>query len=249
MNKISAIIIDDEAPARTVIRQYLQDFPDIEITAECSNGFDGLKQINALSPDLIFLDIQMPKLTGFEMLEIIDEPPVVIFSTAFDQYALKAFEVSAADYLLKPYSKERFAEAVKRAKLFLQDQPRNKQVISDLLKHKDERIEFLKRVVVKTGHKIHLIPVEKLLWLEAQDDYVMLHTKDGSHLKAKTMKFFEANLDPNGFVRIHRSYIVRTSFISRMEVLGKDSYRAVLQDGTKLKVSKRGYARLSELMA
>ncbi len=248
MKKITALIIDDEAPARDVIRHYLGDYDDIAVAAECANGFEGLKKLAEMQPDLLFLDIQMPKLTGFELLELLDDPPVIIFSTAYDEFALKAFEVSAADYLLKPYSRERFAEAIARAKLFMQDQSKHRDVVAGLVQQREQSKEPLQRIVVKTGHKIHLIAIDRLLWLEAQDDYVLVHSKDGDHLKSKTMKYFESHLDGSEFVRIHRSHIVRIGFIKQLEQAGKDSYRAVLKSGVTLPVSKSGHAKLREIL-
>jgi two-component system LytT family response regulator len=248
MNKIKTIIIDDEAPARALIKNYLEDFEDIDVAAEASNGFDGIKAIQEQQPDLLFLDIQMPKITGFELLELLDNPPVIIFSTAYDQYALKAFEKSAADYLLKPYSRERFREAVNRARLFVRNKTKHREVINGIVRSRDAQPEFLERVVVKEGAQIFVIPVDKLQWLEAQDDYVMLYLKDGQFLKQKTMKYFEEHLNPKDFVRIHRSFIVRMAMIKQIELSGKESYTVVLTNGQRLPVSKSGHARLKEML-
>ncbi len=245
---IKVVIIDDESPAREVIKNYLNDFSDVEIAAECSNGFDGLKAIQERQPDLIFLDIQMPKISGFEMLELLDDPPVIVFSTAYDQYALQAFEKSAADYLLKPYSRERFREAMNRALLFVKDKTKQQTIVTGLLRYRDTQKEFLERIVVKDGVHIIIIPVEKLLWLEAQDDYVMLYLKEGKFLKQKTMKYFEDHLDPQEFVRVHRSFIVSISFIKQIDLFGKESYRLVLANGQTLPVSKSGHRRLKEIL-
>lgn len=248
MTTIKAMIIDDEAPARDVIKNYLKDFPDIEVAGEAGNGFDGVRVIQEKQPDLLFLDIQMPKISGFEMLELLEHPPVIIFSTAYDQYALKAFEKSAADYLLKPYSRERFREAVNRARLFVKDKTRHRDIIKGIVRHRDAQPEFLERVVVKEGAQIFVIPVDKLQWLEAQDDYVMLHLKDSQYLKQKTMKYFEEHLEPKDFVRIHRSYIVRIAMIKQIELSGKETYNVVLTNGHKLPVSKNGHTRLKEIL-
>ncbi len=248
MQKFSAIIIDDEVPARAVIRTYLKDCIDITVTAECDNAFDGLKTINELKPDLVFLDIQMPKMTGFEMLELLEHKPQVIFSTAFDQYALKAFEFSAADYLLKPYSKQRFREAVEKAKIYLQGTQKPGNTFEKLAEYNDENIEYLQRVVVKDASEIYIIPTSKLLRIEAQDDYVMLYVKDDNFLKQKTMKYFEKHLFPEDFVRIHRSHIIKLSFLNKIEIAGKESYRAVMQDGTTLPISKSGHTKLKDLL-
>jgi len=244
--KITAVIIDDEAPARDVIKTYLKEHPEIEVVAECSNGFEGLEAVQDLKPDMVFLDIQIPKITGFEMLELMEVQPVIVFVTAYDQYALKAFEASAADYLLKPFSRERFAEALDRARLFIKDRAQHDKVIAKLQSHREQQ-EYLQRVVVKEGSQILIVPVQKIFRLEAQDDYVMLHTPEGDLLKQKTMKFFEEHLDPGDFVRIHRSHIVRISFIKQIELFGKSSYKAVLKNNQILPVSRSGHARLKEI--
>ncbi|MCU7495924.1 MAG: response regulator [Ignavibacteria bacterium] len=247
MSKISAIIIDDEPLAREIIKAYLKSIPQVEVTSECSNGFEGIKAINEFKPDLIFLDVQMPKISGFEMLELLDELPVVIFTTAYDQYALKAFETNAADYLLKPFSEERLKEAISKASLFLSDKKKNSETISKVFEQMDKQQEFLERVVVKNGPKIHIIPSDKILYIEAQDDYVMLYTTEGRFLKQKTMKFFEDHLNPEEFIRIHRSYLVRISEIKQIELFEKDSYRLQVSGGKFLPVSKSGYSRLKEI--
>lgn len=246
--KIKVIVIDDEKLARDIVKNYLQKYEHVEIIGECSNGFEAAKQINELQPDMIFLDIQMPKLTGFELLEIIENPPVIIFTTAFDQYALKAFEVNATDYLLKPFSAERFAEAVQKAMKFLANKNLSHQKLEQLSKTLDKKEEFLERVVVKNGQKISIVPVNDIKYIEAQDDYTMLYTDKGNFLKQKTMKYFEENLDPVLFIRIHRSYFVKTDNIKQIELFEKDSYRVILQSGEKLPVSKSGYQKLREII-
>lgn len=249
MEKFRAIIIDDESLAREIVKKYLGKNELIEIAAECSNGFEGIKAINELKPDIVFLDIQMPKITGFEMLELLEEMPVVIFTTAFDQFALKAFEVNATDYLLKPFSEERFSEALSKAISQLKDRPKSEEIVSRLLTTIDEKKEYLSRIVVKSGPKIDIVPSEKILWMEAQDDYVMIHSQDGRFLKQKTMKYFEDHLDPADFIRIHRSYIVRLNIIKQIELFEKESYHVLLNDGTKLPVSKSGYSKLKEIFS
>lgn len=246
--KIKTLIIDDEKLARDIVKNYLGKHPFIELLGECSNGFDAIKMINELSPDLIFLDIQMPKLTGFEMLEIIDNPPAIIFTTAFDQYAIKAFEVNATDYLLKPFSEERFTEALNKAIKQLENKSESGKNIERLLKHADKRTDYLERVVVKIGQKISIIPVNEIKYIEAQDDYVMIYPQKGNFLKQKTMKYFEENLDPNLFFRIHRSFIVNIENIKQIELLEKETYVALLNDGEKLPISKSGYQGLKELL-
>lgn len=245
--KIRTVIIDDENLARKIVKAYLRNYADIEIIAECSNGFEAIKVINEMKPDLIFLDIQMPKLTGFEMLELLDKPPVIIFTTAYDQYALKAFEVNAVDYLLKPFSEDRFKEAIDKAILHLGDKTSQKEKIEKIIQHFDDNIEYLERITNKSGSKISIIPVDKVQWIEAQDDYVMIHTPEGKFLKQKTMKYYEDHLNPNDFIRIHRSFIVKLTEIKQIELFEKESYRVSLKDGKNLPVSKTGYSKLKEI--
>ncbi|MEW6508529.1 MAG: LytTR family transcriptional regulator DNA-binding domain-containing protein [Bacteroidota bacterium] len=246
--KIRALIIDDEKLARDIVRTYLSKYASIEIIGECTNGFDAVKMISEDKPDLIFLDIQMPKLTGFEMLEIIEDPPIIIFTTAFDQYALKAFEVNATDYLLKPFSEERFAEAVSKAVKQIDNKSESDKKLDGLLKHIENREEFLERIVIKSGQKILIIPVKDIKYLEAQDDYVMIYSEKGNFLKQKTMKYFEENLDPAEFIRIHRSYIVNILNVKQIELMEKETFNTLLYDGKKLPVSKSGYQTLKELL-
>ncbi|MEP1034975.1 LytTR family transcriptional regulator DNA-binding domain-containing protein [Ekhidna sp.] len=246
--KIRTLIIDDEHLARQIIRDYLNEDDNIEIISECSDGFEGFKQINELNPDLVFLDVMMPKLTGFEMLELLENPPVVIFSTAYDQYAIRAFEQNAVDYLLKPYTKERFFESLKKAKSKLASQTVNQEALNKVLDKQREKAEVLTRVAVRTGSKIHIVAIEKIKYLEAQDDYVKLYTDEGNFLKQQTMKYYECHLPENDFLRIHRSYIVRIKEISRVELMGKDTHVVLLEDGTQLSVSRSGYSRLKEVL-
>ena len=243
---MKAIIVDDEYLGREIIKKYLSNNNEIEIIAECSNGFDAVKEITEKKPDLVFLDIQMPKLTGFEMLELLDEPPAIIFTTAFDNYAIKAFEVNAVDYLLKPFSEERFNEALNKVVERIQQKNTGEENIDKLIE--DQQHELLERVVVKDGPKITIIPVDTLKWLEAQDDYVRIHSEGGRFMKKKTMKFFEDHLDPNIFIRIHRSSIINVNSIKQMELYEKDSYRVILKDDTKLAVSKTGLQKLKEIL-
>lgn len=246
--KIRALIIDDEHLARQIIRKYLNEDEEIEVVGECSDGFEGFKQINELKPDLVFLDIMMPKLTGFEMLELLENPPRIVFSTAYDQYAIKAFEQNAIDYLLKPYSKERFSEALNKAKTNLSTQHPNRDSLKKVLEEQHEKVETLTRVAVRTGAKIHIISVDKIKYFEAQDDYVKLYTDEGNFLKQQTMKFYETHLPEGDFLRIHRSYIVRLKEISRVELMGKDTHVVLLNDGTQLSVSRSGYSKLKEVL-
>lgn len=248
MGKIRALIIDDEKLAREIIKKYLEGKQNFELIGECSNGFEGLKIINEQKPDIVFLDVQMPKINGFEMLELLDEPPVIIFTTAFDQYALKAFEVNAADYLLKPFSLERFDEAVGRAQVYLKEKSGQAGVIKNLITHQENSIEYLQRIVIKDGSKITIVPTGEVKWIEAQDDYVMIYSTAGKFLKQKTMKYFEDHLSPKEFIRIHRSYIAALTQIKKIELLEKESYQVTLEDKTNLPMSKSGYDRLKEVI-
>jgi two-component system, LytTR family, response regulator len=247
--KLQTLIIEDEELARNLLRSYLKDHPDIELIGECENGFDGVKAINEKKPDLVFLDIQMPKITGFEMIELLDYKPQIIFTTAYDQYALKAFELNAIDYLLKPFSKDRMLAAIEKVKHRILTEDNNDEKLEELTNLRPGE-EFIDRVVVKDRHKIHIITVDKIRYIESLDDYVMIYTTDGRHMKQKTMKFFETNLDPKNFIRIHRSYIVQVDNIAEIQQYEKESYIVILKDAakTKLKVSKTGYKRIKEIL-
>lgn len=252
--KLRVLVVDDEAPARALLREYLGAHPDVEVAGECANGFEAVKAIGEAQPDLVFLDVQMPKLDGFEVLELLDDPPAVVFATAYDEFALKAFEVHAVDYLLKPYGRERLAEALARvrerlaaaapggapaapapsaAKLAAAARPPGRHV---------------ERLLVRDGAKVHVIPVEKLDYLEAQDDYVAIHAEGKEWLKHESLADLAEGLDPARFVRTHRSYVVHVERIERLELYAKDSRVAILRDGRQLPVSRAGYARLRELM-
>jgi two-component system LytT family response regulator len=232
---MKVILIDDEPLARSVIREYLSNYGTIEIVAECNDGFEGYKSITEFKPDLIFLDIQMPKINGFEMLEMIEHPPAVIFTTAFDEFAIKAFESNAVDYLLKPFSKDRFDKAME--KINVKATP-GLQLTVDAAA--DSPLQQ-NRVVVKDGNKIRIIPVNQIHYLQAADDYVKIVNEKGSWLKKRTMTFFEKSLSAYLFVRIHRSYIVNTQFITRIDPYEKEGHLVLLSSGTKLPVSKSGY--------
>lgn len=248
MTKVRTLIIDDEHLARQIIRNYLEEDPDIEIIGECEDGFVGFKQINDLKPDLVFLDVKMPKLTGFEMLELVEEPPLIVFSTAYDEYAIKAFEQNAVDYLLKPYAGDRFKEALSKAKEKLKSQTQTKEPIKKVLEQGHDKIEVLTRVAVRMGNKVHIVGIDQIKYLEAQDDYVKLYTNEGNFLKQHTMRYYEGHLPSNDFIRIHRSYIVRIKEISRVELMGKDTHVVILNDNTQLNVSRSGYSRLKEVL-
>jgi two-component system, LytTR family, response regulator len=246
--KLRTILIDDEQPARDVVKHYLKDVKEVEIIGEFQDGFTGLKAIQELKPDLVFLDVQMPKLTGLELLELLEQPPLIIFSTAYDQYAIKAFEMNAIDYLLKPFSKERFEQSLQKALSMAASGPKPSAPVLNLVKTLEESPEFLQRIAVKSRHKVSVVPVDDILYLEAEGDYVMIHTKEARHLKEKTMKYFETHLDPTRFIRIHRSFIVNATFIDRIEYYDKESYSILLKNGAKLRASTSGYKLLKQVL-
>lgn len=238
MNKV--VIIDDEPLAREVVKEYLMSFPELEVVAECGDGFEAVKAIAAHEPDLIFLDIQMPKISGFEMLELLDEPPAVIFATAFDEFAIKAFEANAIDYLLKPFSEERFASAVRK---YIEQRADQRRKLPELL-DSVQRDAPLQRIVIRDGSKIKIVPLHEVVMLEAADDYVKIHTAGGVYLKKKTMSSFEDALPDTQFVRVHRSYIVNISQITRIDPMEKENHVALLKAGARVPVSKSGYQKL-----
>jgi two-component system LytT family response regulator len=252
VEKLRTVIVDDEELARRVLREFVSAAPDLEIVAECANGFDAVKAISELAPDLVFLDVQMPKLTGFEVLELIGREIAVIFVTAYDSYALRAFEAHAVDYLLKPFAKDRFEVAVERARRRIRSSPQSAPPpvpeAAALAAAARPPQEYLQRVVVKDGSKVTIIPVEKLDYVEAQDDYIALHSQKRSYLKQQTISSLEISLDPKQFVRVHRSCIINLERIAKIEPYTKDSRIAILTDGTQLPVSRSGYARLTDLL-
>ena len=244
-HKINAIIVDDEDLARLVLRELIEAHPEMHLVAESPNGFEAVKAVAEHHPDLIFLDVQMPKLSGFDVLELIGTDIPVIFVTAYDKYAMRAFEVHAVDYLLKPVGRERFDAAVERAKSRLNTKL---PAPADLAAAARPPKQFLERLVVRDGTRVTLIPAAKLDYAEAQDDYVALASEGKKHLKQQTIASLEACLDPEKFVRVHRSYIVNFERVVRIEPYGKDSRLAILSDGARLPVSRSGYARLKSLL-
>jgi two-component system, LytTR family, response regulator len=242
---IKAIIIDDEPLARSIVTEYLQEQGEIEVIQECNDGFEGVKAIMQHKPHLIFLDIQMPKINGFEMLELLEEKPSVIFTTAFDEYAIKAFETHAVDYLLKPFTKDRFNKALEK---FFNQAPVQKKNTEELIQSATQLPSQSERIVVKTAGKIKIIPVPDILYLEAADDYVKIYTKEGSFLKNKTMSFFENTLPQDQFVRTHRSYILNVQEITRIDPYEKENHLAILRSGGRIPVSKSGYGKLREVL-
>lgn len=239
------ILIDDEPLARQLIKTLLKPYDQFEVVAECGDGFEGFKAIQEHEPDLIFLDIQMPRLNGFEMLELLDKPPAVIFITAFDEYALKAFEAHAIDYLLKPVVKDRFDKAIQ--KWLQQAGPRETPDVSALLENNVYE-GYQHRIVVKDNGLIRIIPAQDIFYIEANDDYIKIVTKDGSYLKKSTLSHVETTLDPQQFVRVHRSYLVPVTQLMRIEPYEKESHIALLHCGAKVMVSKSGMAKLKTLL-
>lgn len=240
-----AILIDDEQLARQLIRSLLDKYPEIEIAAECADGFEGFKAIQELKPDLVFLDVQMPRVNGFEMLELLDTPPSVIFTTAFDEYALKAFETHAIDYLLKPVTRERFDKAVQK---WLQQASEKKLPPVAPVIENNVNEGYQHRIVVKDNGFIRIIPAQDIYYIEASDDYVKIVTKDGVYLKKSTLSHIEQTLDPQQFVRVHRSYLIPVSQLSRIEPYEKESHVALLHCGAKALVSKNGMAKLKTIL-
>lgn len=243
--KIRTIVVDDEELARRVLRELLSGHEEVEVVAECRNGLEAVKAVAELKPDLLFLDVQMPKLTGFDVLELVGTEVPVIFVTAYDEYAMKAFEVHAVDYLLKPVGKERLGAALQRV---IKRRNEKAPAPTELTAAARPAGQFAERLVVKDGTRVTIIPIAKLDYAEAQDDYVALATEGQKHLKQQTIASLEAALDPKLFVRIHRSYVVNIERVSRIEPYGKDSRIAVLSNGAKLPVSRAGYSRLQALL-
>lgn len=238
---IKTLIIDDEPLAASIVQEFLADFPQFDVVSVCRDGFQGLKAIQEHEPDLIFLDVQMPKITGFEMLELLDEPPSVIFTTAFDQYALKAFDAMAIDYLLKPFSQVRFAQAIEKFHAQLGGCEQSAHKLNELA-------EKSNRLVVRVKNEIKIIPTHEVSFFEAEDDYISIHTATGKYLKKMTMKSLEEALDPNKFVRVHRSYLINLDEITKIEPYERDNYLVLLRAGAKLPVSKTGYSRLRQVL-
>jgi two-component system LytT family response regulator len=247
MTKLKVALVDDEALARKLLREYLEDVEDVEIVAECANGFEAVKAVTDLKPDLLLLDIQMPRLDGFEVLELVGREVGVVFVTAYDKYALRAFEVHAVDYLLKPFSPERLREALTRARSRLEakQQPMS---ASELVSAARAPGAHLERVAIRDGANVYVIPVSKIDYVEAQDDYVCFHSEGKNLLKQQTLGEVESALNPAQFVRIHRSYILNIDRLAKLELYAKDSHAAILRDGSRLPVSRSGYARLNAVL-
>jgi two-component system, LytTR family, response regulator len=245
-SSLRVVIVDDEPLARAVVREFLGAHAGVEVVAECANGFEAVKAVAELAPDLVFLDVQMPKLSGFEVLELVGRDVPVVFTTAYDQYALRAFEVHAVDYLLKPFSEQRFAGALSRARDRLTSASRAALPVDALVSDARPRPGPLERVLIRDGSRVHVLAADAIDYVEAQDDYVSFRSAGKSYLKDQTMGATETLLDPDRFVRIHRSYLLNIERIARVELYAKDSRIAILRDGTKLPVSRTGYARLAK---
>jgi two-component system LytT family response regulator len=245
---LKALLVDDEELARLLLREFLAGQPDVEIIGECSNGFDAVKAIQELKPDLVFLDVQMPKLDGFEVLELIQTPTAIVFVTAYDQYATKAFDAAAVDYLLKPFDEARFQTALNRVRRRLAESTNVAPDANQLKKAAKAPGQFAERIVVKDGTRVHIIPVKQLDYVEAQEDYVAIHSAGKTYLKQQTISGLEETLNPTQYIRVHRSYIVSLDQVSKIEPFTKDSRVAILKNGARVPVSRTGYLRLKEAM-
>jgi two-component system LytT family response regulator len=246
MDLLRIVIVDDEPLARAVLREYAGADASLEIVADCANGFEAVKAVAELKPDLVLLDVQMPKLDGFEVLELLGRDQPVVFITAYDQYALRAFEVHAVDYLLKPFSAERFQAAIARARE--RARARAALPVAAIVRDARPRTGHAERVLIRDGANVHVLPVDKIDYVEAQDDYVAFKSEGKQYLKDQTLSAVEATLNPARFVRIHRSFVLNIDRIAKVELYAKDSRMAILRDGTRLPVSRAGYARLSQLL-
>lgn len=246
---LRAMIVDDEAPARALMREYLAGIANVEVVGECSNGFEAVRTIADVAPDVVFLDVQMPKLDGFEVLELLERRPAVVFVTAYEEHALRAFDVHAVDYVLKPVGRERLIEAVEQVRTgLLAATPRPAPSPAVLAAAARAPGQFLERLLVKDGANVHVIPVDRLDWIEAQDDYAAIHSEGKNWLKPQPLAEIADALDPARFVRIHRSVVLNVERLAKLELYAKDSRVAILKDGRQLPVSRAGYARLKEML-
>jgi two-component system, LytTR family, response regulator len=245
MKLLRVAIVDDEAPARAILREYLTAEANVEVVAECANGFEAVQAVANARPDLLLLDVQMPKLDGFEVLELVERDVAVVFVTAYDQYALKAFEVNAVDYLLKPFGPERLTDALERVRERLAQKQSSAEPVAARLQAGRRPVS---RVLIRDGATVHIVPLAKIDYAEAQDDYVAIHAERRTYLKEQTMAQLEAMLDPRQFVRIHRSYLLNVDRLAKIDATDTDSRVAILRDDTRLPVSRSGYTRLSALL-
>lgn len=242
---LRVVIVDDEEPARMAVRQDLAAIGGVTVVAECANGFEAVRTVSEQTVDLLLLDVQMPKLDGFDVLELIGKDVPVIFITAYDEFALRAFEVHAVDYLLKPFARERLEAALNRARA-RREQPRpDPSAVRATARPASGPLD---RLVIRDGPQVHVVPVDKIDYVEAQDDYVSVHTAGKSLLKEQTLADLERQLDAGRFVRVHRSYILNIERLARVELYAKDSRIAILTDGRKVPISRAGYQRLQELL-
>jgi len=244
--RLRIAIVDDEELARAVVREYLAGMPDVEVVAECANGFDAVKAVSDLQPDVLILDVQMPKLNGFEVLELVGRDVAVVFVTAYDQYAIRAFEVHAVDYLLKPFGADRLAAAIDRVRERL---GRGETLpVQPLAKEGRPAQEYTPRILVRDGPRVHVLPVEKIDYVQAQDDYVCFRCEGKEYLKEQTLGDLETALNPAKFVRIHRSFVLNVDRLARVELDERENRMAILGDGTRLPISRAGHARLTALL-
>ena len=244
MNTIKTIIIDDEELACGIIQEYLLDFPEITVVAECQDAHEAIAAINKYHPDLLFLDIQMPEINGFELLEMLEKLPKIIFSTAYDQYAIKAFEVNAVDYLLKPYDAKRFELAVKRAKQNILSESNSNETINKLLDSIKKPLDYLDRLLIKQSGRIVIISTSEIYLIKAMDDYAEIHTKKESYLIQQSLNHLESRLDPDKFLRVHRSYITNINAIKDIVSWSSGRYKLFLKNGNEISVSRSGYQKL-----
>jgi two-component system LytT family response regulator len=244
------IIVDDEPLARAVLREHLGAHADVDIVGECANGFEAVKAIAELAPDLAFLDIQMPRLDGFEVVELAGAKTHYVFVTAYDQFALRAFDVHALDYLLKPFTRERLAQALAhvRARLATPEPGQGDEAMRALVSEAQARHQPLERVLIRDGARVHVIPAARIDYVEAQDDYVAFYADGRTWLKNQRMAELESQLDPQAFLRVHRSYIVNLGAIARIEPTGKDAHCAVLKSGARVPISRSGYQKVRDLL-
>lgn len=245
MTPITVLIVDDEAPARAIVHEYLSDYPQFVVAAECANGYEAVKAAGEHHPDLIFLDIQMPKLDGFEVLDLLETKPQVVFVTAYDEYAIRAFEVHAIDYLLKPFTAARFAVVVAHAEEMVRRREGDAQTVASVA---SSIRKPLQRIAFRDGATIDVVPVQRIDYIEAQDDYVHVWSRGHRYVKQQTLGELEALLDATRFIRVHRGYIVNLESLARVEPYAKDSRVALLKDGTRISVSRAGYERLKGLL-
>lgn len=248
MEKIKALIIDDEELGRKIIREYLESHPEVEVLAECQDAFEALKAMEKSYPDLLFLDIQMPEVNGFELLEMLEQRPYIIFSTAYDQYAVKAFEINAVDYLLKPFDQQRFDSALERVKDLVRLQQDESEKIRNLLRHIQSDKQYLKNILIKKAGKIIILNINEVQWMEALGDYVNLHTAEDSYLVLQSLKQLETRLEPDKFVRVHRSSIVNLEAIKEIAPWSKGKWKIILADGHEIIISRSGAQRLKKFM-